>query len=99
MRSVKHVGDADGGRARDALHAVHVALAALAPTVGDKLNCVVEDASNVLRNVVLQVVAPVDYAHRLVVVVAVVRSAIDYVRDAATLENFCVARDEVSTQV
>lgn len=93
------VRDADGGRTRDALHAVHVKFTALVAAVCHELDGVVEAAGDILVNVVLQVVALVHNALVLVVVLAVVSCAVDNVRDSDVLEHLRVPSDKITAQV
>ena len=94
-----HIRDDHRSRARDTLHAVHVKFSALATAIGHELDRVVEAASNVLARVILQVVALVDHALVFMVVLAVVGSAVNHVRDANVFEDFRVFGDEIATQV
>eukprot|EP00353_Schmidingerella_taraikaensis_P013074 CAMPEP_0185572040 /NCGR_PEP_ID=MMETSP0434-20130131/4028_1 /TAXON_ID=626734 ORGANISM="Favella taraikaensis, Strain Fe Narragansett Bay" /NCGR_SAMPLE_ID=MMETSP0434 /ASSEMBLY_ACC=CAM_ASM_000379 /LENGTH=85 /DNA_ID=CAMNT_0028187741 /DNA_START=1129 /DNA_END=1386 /DNA_ORIENTATION=- len=76
-----------------------VALAAGCARISQKLDSIVEDAGDVLAHVVLQMVALVDNAHVLVVVVGVVSGAVDDVRDADVLEGLRVLSDQIATKV
>lgn len=94
-----HVRNANGGRARNSLHAVHVKFATVTAAIAHELDRVVEATRNVLGNMILQVVTLVDDALILMIVVTVVCRAVDHVRDANVFEYFRVLGDQIAAQI
>ena len=94
-----HICDDHRGRARDALHTVHVKFASLAAAIGHELDRVVEAACNILARVVLQVIALVNHSLVFMVVFTVVGGAVNHVRDTDVLEDFRVFGDKIAAEV
>ena len=97
--SVNHVRTTDGRRAGNTLHAVHIALSALASHIAEELDCVVEDTGNILFVMISQVIGLVHDALVLVIILTVVSSAVDHMRDAEVLKDFSVFSDQVTSKV
>jgi len=78
---------------------VNVAFATLASTVAQKLYGVVKDASNVFLYVILQVIAPVNHAFILVIVVTIISCAVDNMCYPIVFKSFGIFGYEISAQV
>lgn len=78
---------------------MHVKFAALSSAIDHELDCVVETASNVFSNMILQMVALVDHTLILMVVFTVISRAVYHMRDANVLEYFCIFSNEITAKV
>ena len=76
-----------------------VALATLGTHINQELDCVVEDACNVFLVMVTQVIAFVDHALALMVVVTVVCCTVDHMRNAKALKNFAIFCHQITAKI
>ena len=93
LLSENHVRAADGCRPRYSLDAVDEYFATLLSGLDHEIYCFVEDAGDVLANVVLQMKTEVFDALICEVVLAIVSSAIDYVCNSNFFESFLIFGD------
>lgn len=84
-----------GSRSRNTLDAVNKNSPIFSFGPANEVDCVIENALNVLMRVVFEMISLVFYPHLLVVVQTIIRWTIDHVGDSILFKNFMVFGNEI----
>jgi hypothetical protein len=93
------VADAQCRRSRDPLHTVHEDAAVLLASIFHEFDGLVEHGRNLLSNVIFQVVSFVDHSIIFEIVLRIVTSAVDHMRDAIFFEEGLILSHLITSQI